>query len=313
MANQYTEKYDSLVEESIAKYYVECSEDYVSGGEKEPPRILLIKFLRFYYQCRVLRVRSHRVDTLRRIIWDICYDKLFTLDQEKNIISSTFHLNMEEMNEILICGTDLYDKESNTLRNSDHRLVALQKFTSIAKKLLLQASQILIQVSKTENTFWNYFIREPNYEESQERWKQNCLTLSEQIDTTLSSVLKISSFFCFVRLKCVVLKFSVHVSNNELECKDELYCWCRKIDDGSIMVCCENCEIWYHAACVNYPVERRRRKRKTNRETENYVEQTFSEFIGEKALVTADIELQDDAYVCIACCFSSNLEYKFKF
>nr|XP_054764688.1 uncharacterized protein LOC129271338 [Lytechinus pictus] len=32
--------------------------------------------------------------------------------------------------------------------------------------------------------------------------------------------------------------------------KDKLYCFCRKPDDGSLMICCDECNEWYHGACV---------------------------------------------------------------
>ena len=31
---------------------------------------------------------------------------------------------------------------------------------------------------------------------------------------------------------------------------DELYCLCRKEDDGTPMVCCDGCDEWYHIRCV---------------------------------------------------------------
>jgi len=36
------------------------------------------------------------------------------------------------------------------------------------------------------------------------------------------------------------------------DCKEELFCFCRKpYQEGEFMICCDNCDIWYHGACVN--------------------------------------------------------------
>ena len=32
--------------------------------------------------------------------------------------------------------------------------------------------------------------------------------------------------------------------------KGKLYCFCRKPDDGSLMICCDKCNEWYHGVCV---------------------------------------------------------------
>jgi len=39
-------------------------------------------------------------------------------------------------------------------------------------------------------------------------------------------------------------------SENEDE---QLYCICRRRDDGSFMICCDECDEWYHGVCMNLP------------------------------------------------------------
>lgn len=41
-----------------------------------------------------------------------------------------------------------------------------------------------------------------------------------------------------------------YVSDNEEEDDQELYCICRKPDDGTPMVCCDGCDEWYHVRCI---------------------------------------------------------------
>ena len=40
------------------------------------------------------------------------------------------------------------------------------------------------------------------------------------------------------------------VSDNGEEYPEELYCICRKPDDGTPMVCCDGCDEWYHVRCI---------------------------------------------------------------
>ena len=35
------------------------------------------------------------------------------------------------------------------------------------------------------------------------------------------------------------------------EPEGELYCTCRRPDDGSKMVCCDECEEWFHLRCTD--------------------------------------------------------------
>ena len=43
----------------------------------------------------------------------------------------------------------------------------------------------------------------------------------------------------------------------DIDDSEKLYCTCRKIDDGSPMVSCCECNFWFHFACVNYTEEMR--------------------------------------------------------
>ncbi|CDK26244.1 unnamed protein product [Kuraishia capsulata CBS 1993] len=36
---------------------------------------------------------------------------------------------------------------------------------------------------------------------------------------------------------------------------EELYCTCRKPDDGALMVCCDGCEGWWHFKCMDLPIQ----------------------------------------------------------
>lgn len=36
----------------------------------------------------------------------------------------------------------------------------------------------------------------------------------------------------------------------------EVYCICRGVDDGSMMLCCDMCDEWFHCRCVDiHPLE----------------------------------------------------------
>jgi hypothetical protein len=37
--------------------------------------------------------------------------------------------------------------------------------------------------------------------------------------------------------------------------EEELYCVCKQPDDGRHLVCCDNCEGWYHPECMGKTVE----------------------------------------------------------
>ena len=71
-------------------------------------------------------------------------------------------------------------------------------------------------------------------------------------------------------------------SNTTQEESDASYCWCGRKEDGAIMVCCDNCDVWFHIACVSNPKNK----------------------VGEK-------KIRKGAFSCPACCERSGVPYPF--
>ena len=45
------------------------------------------------------------------------------------------------------------------------------------------------------------------------------------------------------------------VEEEDLDQDEELYCVCQQPDDGRLLVCCDNCQGWYHPECMGKIVE----------------------------------------------------------
>jgi len=45
------------------------------------------------------------------------------------------------------------------------------------------------------------------------------------------------------------------MSEEEYKEEEELYCVCQQPDDGRHLVCCDNCEGWFHPTCMGKTVE----------------------------------------------------------
>jgi hypothetical protein len=90
-----------------------------------------------------------------------------------------------------------------------------------------------------------------------------------------------------------------------------LYCWCRGIDDGLPMICCDSCEEWFHHSCVNIPVQpnKNKRKRKETKTESAPALIDLSPSVEPAVSVvhqSADINLtrkesQNDQFFCLSC------------
>lgn len=305
LAKKYSDEWVSLADTTILTFLSSAYDSSLS--ETTSPRLSLVKFLRLYYQCRVLRIRPSQIDTVRRIIWDICFDRLFSLGQDKELKSSTCPLGIEEISEILNCGTDLYQNENSDTRINDYRLLALGAFVENAERLINQAS-IFPSCPPSHNDKCNgyfesitkMFWSDQSVEDIREKWKDDSSKLFSSIDS-LSLVLNLTASYPIVRFKSIHCKINQYVTGSENDGK--VYCWCRKPDDGSSMVCCDECDFWYHSACVNYVDNKRVRKKKL----------ILHPDASETHCDLPTDEQRDDGYVCIACCDLSGKDYKYMF
>ena len=92
---------------------------------------------------------------------------------------------------------------------------------------------------------------------------------SQQVESTCNSA-------CSTALPIVDETVS---SSDETPC---YYCWCRGLDDGSPMICCDGCSEWFHIRCVG---------------------------VGRKDPLLGG--QQNAVFLCISCSIYRNSKYKF--
>lgn len=129
------------------------------------------------------------------------------------------------------------------------------------------------------------------------------------------------------------------VTTSDNSNKAEMYCWCRSSSIEGDMICCDECEEWFHYACVGIPVEKKPRRRSSatkaknnTRQNVNVVEETVpadnettpamssegKETIanvtkqGNKKRKKDQIDAQSlEHYYCIGCSMIKNGEYAY--
>ena len=107
------------------------------------------------------------------------------------------------------------------------------------------------------------------------------------------------------------------------------YCWCRGVEDGSIMVQCDGCDEWFHSHCVGITPQRLRERQKKLQQQQQQGKSTTtttSVHQGIEASTAATVvrtktkakskskqmgEAIDELFFCIACCELKQQPYPF--
>ena len=158
-----------------------------------------------------------------------------------------------------------------TSEEKSFRCVLLQSFIASCDQLLLEALSFPLknEDSKTKDfdtqngffsTISNFILPMTVLPASTEGWNEKCSQLINTIEKSIGSVISLETEHAYVRIKSLWNHFGETEKQNIHE--EDLYCWCREVDFGLPMVCCDACDKWFHGHCVNFSEKKRVRRRK---------------------------------------------------
>lgn len=258
----------------------------------------------FYYDLRILRIRCKEIKFLRKLIWII------------NVLKSIIrcpnqqYVNMPLPKDITLC------YQTGIKFGLDRKSVLMRYIKKVEDDIL-------------EFKSWTYPVNS-NID--------SCRLLS--IATYISSVCDMTSEYSMTRVKAFALKYQLPISelkwNTEIilptneTVKDvgcQLYCVCQSVDDGSHMICCDNCEVWFHWRCVGIKSKRHLNstlpiKNFGSQLKFNTYESTNDDICSSNILDIENVVRNHDKsmssmtdsgqYLCICCSEESGKEYPFK-
>ena len=210
---------------------------------------VLSSALLLYFDTRVLRLYFGELELLRRLLWRLAVDcyliddmqtqtpsQLHDDDENSNVVGVDIGIGAHSHKKVISCKPFVHELMSaiqcgRSLGVDDHSIVmnALRSRVHFAETVIADMGSIAYigtcdRVDK---------IAEKN-------------TYIHRLETLLSNFSFVETSFMYARMRCHVLGLRPRSADGA----SDVYCWCGCGDDGSAMVCCDACDVWFHWRCV---------------------------------------------------------------
>eukprot|EP01032_Pedospumella_encystans_P008385 gene8385-9960_t len=227
--------------------------------------VILQRAMQLYLQMRLVRIRGEECTILRQLAWVITTSTLYrrttTGSAHNNMLSITELSSMVAGGSALFCSASS-EVTINTCANTTAYTQCVQSVQTTGTSLL----QLLL----ARQTLATLLLNQANKCTSRSEARTLLPQFRELRDRAM---IKTEDTFAFARIKCLSRSTNIgpeataneQVYNNTVGspiaavdpgCNQVdtaaplVYCWCRKEDSGTPMVCCDGCEEWFHCHCV---------------------------------------------------------------